>query len=260
MLAAEGVAPMRGLRTALSAIEAAARAGRAWMDPAPPPLLGRPLSGASATRFDEWQSKRMLAAHGLSVPPAEVTDSVEGAATAAARIGYPVVVKAVGAELVHKTEAGAVRLDVTDEATLREAAAGLLPISGRILVESRIDDAVAELIVGADRDPQFGPFLLVGFGGVLVELLGDTRVLLLPTSRREVRSALDGLRMAPLLDGYRGRPRADVDAAVEAILALADFVDANRDRVLEVDVNPLLVRPAGRGAVAVDAFVRMVDE
>jgi acetyl-CoA synthetase len=115
------------------------------------------------------------------------------------------------------------------------------------------------LIVGVVRDPLFGPTLTIGAGGVLVELLRDSATMLLPATAEEVREALLGLRMAPLLEGFRGKPRGDVRAAVRAIMAVAAFAERHADRLVELDVNPLFVLPEGRGAVAADALIRMVD-
>jgi hypothetical protein len=114
---------------------------------------------------------------------------------------------------------------------------------------------VAELIVGITRDPLFGPVMTLGSGGVLVELLDDTATLLLPASRDDVEAALRGLRLFPLLDGYRARGRADLDAAIRAIAGIADFALAHADRVIEMDVNPLIVRGEGGGAWIADALI-----
>jgi hypothetical protein len=131
------------------------------------------------------------------------------------------------------------------------------------LVERMVPGAVAELIVGVKRDPAFGLALVLGSGGVLVELLRDSATLLLPTDRRSVERALSTLKGAPLLHGFRGRPRGDVEALVDAVMAVADFAEAHRESLIELDVNPLLVLPEGQcphgGAVAVDALIRMSD-
>ncbi|MCK4867388.1 MAG: acetate--CoA ligase family protein, partial [Alphaproteobacteria bacterium] len=115
------------------------------------------------------------------------------------------------------------------------------------------------LIVGIDRDAQFGPYLVVGFGGVLVELINDSHTLLLPTDRAQVLAALQSLKTAPMLTGYRGLPVADMEAAVDAIMAVADFAAEHANSILELDVNPLMVRPEGLGAVAADALIRLAE-
>jgi acyl-CoA synthetase (NDP forming) len=125
------------------------------------------------------------------------------------------------------------------------------------LVEAMVGGAVAELLVGVTRDPAHGLALTIGAGGTLAELLDDTATLLLPVARAEVRAALGGLRVARLLAGHRGRPPADIDAVLDAVLAVAAFAGAEDARLEELDVNPLLATPAG--AVAADALVVLRD-
>jgi acyl-CoA synthetase (NDP forming) len=120
-----------------------------------------------------------------------------------------------------------------------------------------VGDAVAELIVGVVRDRRLGLALVIGGGGILVELVRDTQRLLLPAARADIEDALGRLAAAKLLKGYRGRAPGDLRAAVDAIAAIAGFAEAHRSALVELDVNPLLVRPLGRGAIAVDALVRM---
>ena len=128
-------------------------------------------------------------------------------------------------------------------------------VGSGLYVERMVQGAVAELIVGFTRDPMFGLVMTLGSGGVLVELLRDTATLMLPASRDEVEATLRGLKLFPLLDGFRGRPRADLDAAVDAILGIAAFVLANADKVEELDVNPLIICAQGNGAWIADALM-----
>jgi len=259
-LAAAGIAPLFGLDEALAAIAAAADAGDFMLN-APATFLGCAKATAGGMRtLSEWEGKRLLAEHGVTVPEGRLATSVDGAVAAAQAIGFPVVVKAVGAEIAHKTEIGAVRLNLKEASGVADAAGALLGFSDPLLVESMVPDAVAELIVGIDRDPTFGLYLVIGSGGILVELVGDRRLLLLPASEDEIRAALGELKAGKLLAGYRGKPAGDLDAAVAAILAIQAFAIANSNRLMELDVNPLIVRPVGSGAVAVDVLIRMGGE
>jgi succinyl-CoA synthetase beta subunit len=180
-------------------------------------------------------------------------------AAAAAAIGFPVVLKATGTHLTHKSELGGVVLDVRDRAEAEAAAARLAGLSDALLVEEMIVDGVAELLVGISVDPQLGQVLLLGAGGVLTELLRDSVSLLPPFTARAIEAALGRLRLARLLQGYRGRPRADLGALIEAILACTRYAAAEVDTLVDLDVNPLIVRPAGRGVVAVDALIRVTS-
>jgi len=262
---AAGVAPLQGLDAAIDAFAAAARLGRrrAADSGTTPALLALGPVDEARRMLSEPDAKAALAAHGLKSPPSRV-EGREAAADAAAALGFPVVVKLALPALAHKTEAGAVKLGLGDKAAV---AAAVDEIAGnlarykpgaraeRFLVERQATGAIAELIVGVKRDPQFGLVLVVGAGGILVEMIEDAASLLLPVGRAEVETAIKNLRVAKLLGGYRGKPRGDLAAAIDAVMAVASYAEANRDRLVELDVNPLLVLPEGQGAVAVDALV-----
>ncbi|MGH8352312.1 MAG: acetate--CoA ligase family protein [Pseudomonas sp.] len=213
--------------------------------------------------LDEWQSKQALRPFGLPLPQALL--STPGQALAAAQeLGYPLVLKAVSAELPHKTEAGGVALNLRNEQALQAALGDMreslarhapgLPFD-RVLLERMAPPPLAELIVGIKRENGFGLALVIGAGGILVELLKDSRSLLLPTTEGAIREALLSLRSAPLLQGFRGRPAVDMDALVRTIRAVADYACENAGQLLELDVNPLLV--GAQGTVAVDALIRL---
>ncbi|WP_405875247.1 acetate--CoA ligase family protein [Streptomyces sp. NBC_00005] len=260
-LLAEGIAPMQGLTHCLDALASAAAVGAAQAGVGSiRPLVNRPPahSGTPYT-LDEWQGKRALAARGLRTPDAALATGADEAARRARELGFPVVLKAVSASLTHKTEAGAVRLNLTDATQVQEVAADMLRrgLPESLLVERMVQDPVAELIVGVRRDPQFGPALTIGAGGILVELLRDTATVLLPATAEEIRAALTSLRTWPLLDGYRGRPKADVRAVLDAVTAIADYAQDHAADLIEMDINPLLVLPQGRGALAADVLIRL---
>ncbi len=179
------------------------------------------------------------------------------AAQAARALGFPVVAKALAAETAHKSEVGGVRLGLADEKAVEEAVSAMTGLADRFLIERMVPDAVAELLVGVHHDPVFGPALTLGAGGVLVELVRDTATSLLPTTVTEIEDALSSLRIWPLLRGFRGRPAGDVRAAVAAVQAVCAYVE-DHPEVTELDVNPLLVLPEGRGAVAADVVLRRV--
>ena len=249
-----GIVPIQGIAEAMDAAEAAVAIGAAWAGSVPRPVAGSagrpPAAGGT---LSEAAAKGWLAGGGLPVPEGLECADVEAAVAAAARIGFPVALKALG--VAHKSETGAVALGLADEPALRAAAFRLGALGSGLYVERMVRGGVAELIVGITRDPLFGPVMTLGSGGVLVELLDDTATLLLPASRDDVEAALRGLRLFPLLDGYRARGRADLDAAIRAIAGIADFALAHADRVIEMDVNPLIVRGEGGGAWIADALI-----
>ncbi|MEP6282988.1 MAG: acetate--CoA ligase family protein [Nitratireductor sp.] len=257
-LLARGVAPLCGMAEALDAAEAAAAIGGAWKRPLPPPVAQAPPArlcppGPFGGMADEAAAKSLLAEAGLAIPSGRVVESAEDASFAATGIGFPVALKALG--IAHKSERDAVRLGLTDGAAVHDAATALLALSDRLYVERMVDGGIAELIVGVTRDPLFGPVMTVGSGGVLVELLRDTETLLLPPTRAEIEAALRRLELFPLLDGYRGRPRADLEAAIDIIAGVADFAGAHADTLDELDINPLIVCAEGQGAWIADALI-----
>lgn len=228
------------------------------------PLCPQAIEGEGRL-LDEWASKQALKPFGLPLPAA-VLSTPGQAREAAADLGYPLVLKAVSAELPHKTEAGGVALNLRNEAALEAALFDMRESLARhapqvkfeqVLLERMASPPLAELIVGIKREVGFGLALVLGAGGILVELLKDSRSLLLPTTDAAIRDALLGLRSAPLLSGFRGRPAVDMDKLVDAIRAVADYACEHADSLLELDVNPLLVN--AEGAVAVDALVRLGD-
>ena len=263
-----GLVPMQGLEEAVAAIADAARYGSARRSAAEVPRAARILEAPPklperSHALDEVESKAWLRQAGIAVPEGFVV--LAGAVADAARsLGFPVVLKCVDSAIAHKSEAGAVALGLADDAALAAALDAMrarLPGHGRrFLVERQVGGAVAEVIVGVRYDPTFGHALLVGAGGVLVELIEDRRTLLLPTTRAAIESAVDSLRVSKLLRGFRGRRAADRGALVDALEALARLAWRERERLYEIDVNPLLVLGEGDGVVAVDALVTLAGE
>ena len=253
---AAGVAPLQGQREALEALDLASALGECWSCGRNVELL-RPSATVQAVRtLSEPQAKAALAAFGVPVPRAQLVP-LAAVAEAASAIGFPVVIKAAAALLEHKSEVGGVVLNVGSAAEAAAAAQRLAPLSDTLLVEEMVSDGVAEVLVGISLDPQFGQLLVLGAGGVLTELLRDSVTLLPPFDAAGIRAALSRLQLAPLLEGFRGRPPADVAALVETILACTRYARANLEQLTELDLNPVIVRPRGRGAVAVDALVRL---
>ncbi len=225
-LMAEGIVPLMGLGTGLAALAAATT-----------------LAGAAA--------KALLAEAGIAVPRGVAAATLPALVPLAAALTPPLALKGLGH--AHKTEAGAVRLNLS---LADLAAAAPMPGAAGYLAEEMVTGTVAELLVGVRRDPVCGATLTLGFGGTAAELLADTATMVLPVSAEEVVAALGRLRLAPLLAGHRGRPVADTAAAVEVALRLADLL-ATRPGIVVIEINPLIVRTTG--AVAADALIRMEE-
>jgi acetyl-CoA synthetase len=251
-----GIMPMQGLNECLIAIRSAATIGEAQGRAHEIVALPAPVAlGDESHLLNEWDSKQALHEFGLPIPQGTLCSASDAAETASS-LGFPVAVKVVADDIAHKTEAGAVRLDVGSAEDVASAVAEMSHLSERFLIEKMLSSPVAELIVGIKQDPLFGLVLVIGAGGILVELVRDSAMLLLPTTRGEIASAVASLQVSRLLGGFRGRPAGDTDAAINAIEAVAAYAEAHRDSLLELDVNPLLVLPAGQGVAAVDALIR----
>ncbi|RUW85722.1 acetate--CoA ligase family protein [Mesorhizobium sp. M1E.F.Ca.ET.063.01.1.1] len=254
-LMARGMVPLFGISEAMDAAQAAAFIGWAWREPQAQPV---DTSAAGATDGDhvtpdEAEAKARLIEAGLPVPKGERAANAVEAVISSMALGFPVALKALG--VTHKSEVGAVRLNLKDAESVSNAAHDLLPLGTGLYAERMVRDGVAELIVGFTRDPMFGAVMTLGTGGVLVELLRDSVTLMLPATRDDIEAALRGLRLYPLLEGYRGRPKADVAAAIDAIAGIADFVQKNEGEIEELDINPLIVCAEGKGAWIADALL-----
>lgn len=254
-LVVDGIVPLLGLEDALHAIDACSTP--VPTEPAPTFPSQSPSTTGSVKNLTEWDAKRKLAGHGLIVPDGALCQSSADVLAAFSHIGEPVVAKAVGRDLLHKTELGAVRLNLANAEAVIEAYDILAPMGEAVLVEAMAARPVAELIVGVRRDPIVGLYMLLGSGGIAAELVRDTKVLLLPVSEDAVRRALSGLQLAPLLTGFRGRAKGDLDAVIRAVMAVQACVLSMTDELEELEINPLLVHAEGQGATAVDALIRV---
>ncbi|MCC7164710.1 MAG: acetate--CoA ligase family protein [Anaerolineae bacterium] len=214
--------------------------------------VSRPAVRRLPSFVDEYASAEILRAFGVLFPPSAVTDSLEETLRAGERIGYPVALKTAAGAL-HKSDKGGVKLNLGDPSALADAYAELDAAFGtRVLVQEMIPRGV-EMILGIVNDPHFGPMLAVGLGGIFVEVFKDSCLLMLPTTRADVRDALAHLRGAALLQGARGGAAVNIEAIVDAAMALSDFALAYRHAIAAVDVNPLIALPDR--AVAVDAMI-----
>jgi acetyl-CoA synthetase len=205
--------------------------------------------------LNEAESKNLLARWGVPVPSGRIVASAGEAAAASEELGYPVVVKALG--VAHKTEAGGVRLGLNSADEVSAAVTEMSSLSAAYLIEKMIGGVVAELIVGVARDEQFGPYRLVGGGGIMVDLMRDSAPILLPTTAEHVSQSLGHLKCAPLFNCFRGCEPADLNAAVDVILKVAGMVEKDPASIIELDINPLMLLAEGQGVVAADALISL---
>jgi acyl-CoA synthetase (NDP forming) len=232
-------------------------AGAPLAVPPLPALLQEFKPGA----LNEAEARQVFAAYGIAGVREAIAATPEEAGAQARKVGGRVVLKVLSRELMHKSEVGGVRVGLAaDEVGAAgaqmlktvEAVSGIVPEG--LLVQEMVAGG-AELILGFHRDPQLGPSILLGMGGVTAELLKDTTMRLLPITAGDAQAMLRELKTFPLLDGYRGRPRCDIDAVVAAIIAFAGMAQSLGERLVEAEINPLFVMPQGQGVRAADAVM-----
>jgi len=217
------------------------------------------VQAAEANRqrvLDPQGGAEVALAYGLTVPPSSLASNAEEAVALAERIGYPVVLKRVAPGMVHKSDAGGVALALDGADAVKEAFARIVGPGERAFVQQMAPQGL-EVIVGAQRDSQFGPLVMFGLGGVYVEVLRDVAFRLAPLSQGEAREMVAETAAGRLLAGVRGQPPGDIDGVVEALLRAGQLM-ADLPQVSEVDLNPLIVGPAGKGAWAVDVRIVLV--
>ena len=231
----------------------------------------RPTFAALATalppsgKFNEAQAKALLAQIGIPSPREAVATTPDEAAAQATAIGFPVALKLVSADILHKTEVGGVKLNLTSAAEVAAAAQDILASAKAARPDANIDGLLVsqmvtggvETILGVHRDPAFGPVVTFGLGGILVELLKETVCAIAPVSFDEARSMIARIKTAALLTGYRGSEVHDVEALAHAIVDISHFVIQQRDRVASLEINPLRVMPGDGGVIALDAVIEM---
>ena len=268
-LAGSGVVIHTGLVGLAKALSTALRHHRFRLPPRPPAdrnaaaglAVRRQLAGPART-FCEYEAKRALAAYGIALPPERLVKDAGELKDAAKALGYPLALKLQSPALPHKSEAGGVRLGIADENALLAAHREMLeclrrlpelPLHG-VLVQ-RMAPRGVEMILGAVRDKLFGPVVMVGAGGIMTELFADASYRLAPVDRETARAMLSELKCAALLGGFRGAPAADVKALVQLIVRISEFAADFRDRVSEIDINPVIVHALGEGCTVVDALL-----
>ena len=254
-LIAQGIVPLCGIESALKAIEIAADIGQMQAVPPQPLLLPEPVQMPQELRhghiLNEHSAKARLLAHGVPVPEGRFCASAKLAAQAAKTLGFPLVLKGMGH--AHKSEAGAVHLNLRSSQAVAQAAADM--DSNGYLLEQMVTGGVAEVLVAVLRDPAHGFVLTLGAGGVMTEILADVSTRLVPVTAQDVRAALAELRIYPVLCGYRGSLGVNIDALIQAVLGVQSFVLETAAFLEEVEINPLICTPDR--AVAVDALITL---
>ncbi|QHE84337.1 acetate--CoA ligase family protein [Hydrogenophaga sp. BPS33] len=227
------------------------------------PLLPELSAQSLAEARTEHAAKQVLNLCGIAAPTEQVVTTAEEAIAAARKTGYPIVLKVLSPDIVHKTEVGGVALNLRDDHALANAWREMMARVRREAPDARIEGALVapmvgpglEFIVGVQRDPIFGPVIVAGLGGVFVELFNDVALRIAPVSHEQAHEMLRELRAYPLLQGHRGAPAADVEALADAIVRLSQLAVRHAESVESIEINPLRVFPTGQGVLALDAVV-----
>jgi len=262
---------LRAVTHAISYAENLAGTPPPAVTPVPSPVAGkvRPILDGARGALTEYGSKQVLAAYGVTCTRELLCESADEAVSAAREIGPPVVLKVMSPQILHKTEAGIIALNLDGDEEIRRSYDRLLEAARSYDPAARIDGvlcqqmatgAVAEAIVGLLIDPQFGPAVIFGMGGIMVEVLGDRALGIPPLDRDTARCMIEQTRTSRVLKGFRGAPPADVEALVDVLIAVGNLALDWSERIEALDINPLLILPEGRGAVAVDALLVLRDE
>jgi acetyltransferase len=246
-----GIPFLQGIKPTLRALKGLGFYGRRRQAPA----VSLPAASGKAEDLEGERLNALLEKHGIAPPKQALASTAADAAQRAGEIGFPVVLKLVAPDIVHKTESGAVVLGLKTAGEVEAQGKQLLAKApGKLLIQKMVQGT--EVLLGARTDPQYGPFLMVGLGGIFVEVLKDVAIRLLPVSEADAIEMLRELRGYKVLQGVRGQPPRDIKALARAMTGLSDLFAAHRSFVSDFEINPLMVGGEGEGAVAVD--VRMV--
>lgn len=213
------------------------------------------LSGGKKV-LTEFESKELIEKIGIPITKQNLTSSKDEAVKFANDIGYPVVMKLMADDIVHKSDAGAVKLNVKDKEDVEKTFDELMKIPSqmekKITVQKMADEPITEIIIGMTTDPQFGPALMFGIGGILVELLEDVSFRIAPITDFDANEMIREIKGFPLLDGFRGKPKADLDALVNTLMKISDLV-SNNPEIDQMDLNPVFIYSSG--VICVDARI-----
>ncbi len=211
---------------------------------------------ANQTVLTEFESKELLEELGIPVPTQKLTGSKKETISAAEEIGFPIVLKLIAEDVIHKSDTGAVKLNLRSKEDIDKAYDELMKIPSqkekKISVQKMAEEPITELIIGMTTDPQFGPALMFGIGGILVELLEDVSFRIAPITEYDAKEMIHEIKGFPILDGYRGKPKADINSIVDVLLKISDLV-IKHEEIHEMDLNPVFIYE--KGLICVDARI-----
>ncbi len=209
----------------------------------------------------EFESKELLNEIGIPIPSQKLITSKQEAIDAANEIGFPIVMKLIAEDVVHKSDTGAVKLNIKTQEEAGKTFDDLMKINATskktVSVQAMAKEPITELIIGMTTDPQFGPALMFGIGGILVELLEDVSFRIAPITEYDAKEMIREIKGFPILDGYRGKPKADINALIDVLLKISNLV-IEHEEIFEMDLNPVFIYESG--ITCVDARIILKNE
>jgi acetyltransferase len=211
----------------------------------------------------ENESKKLLSYYGMTITEEAIAKSLDETMEIADRIGYPVALKVNSPQIIHKTDTSSIKLDIRNKTELKTAYHEVIANAKKynakadiqgVLVQEMVEGGT-EVIIGVSHDPQFGPTIMFGLGGIFVELLKDISLRIVPITRRDAEEMVRGINGVQILEGFRGRPKADIDSLIDTLLRISRLCEDLGEIVSEIDINPVMVFDSGKGVKVVDALV-----
>ncbi|PPR42362.1 MAG: hypothetical protein CFH21_01134 [Alphaproteobacteria bacterium MarineAlpha5_Bin11] len=254
-----GVVPLQGLSESLYAIHSSIQTGNAWSKINSLKITEKINKKNARKTYSEYDSKKILERYGIRIPSI-ILSNTSNVITNAKKIGFPLVMKINSKNIIHKTEIKGVITNINSINEIKKTINQLSKFKTKIIIEKMIQNKIAEILVGIKIDNQFGPVIVIGSGGIYTELISDSVTMLLPLTKKNVLKAINELKISKLINGFRGGPKGDINALIQTILKIAKFAEKNASRLIEVDINPLIVRTEGKGVIAVDALIHYLED
>ena len=254
------VVPLQGLKESFLAIHNSILIGQSWKNFREIKTFKlNNLKNKMRKTYSEYESKILLKKYGIKIPKI-ILSNKKLAIEDSKKIGYPIVMKINLNKIHHKTEIKGVLTNISSKEQAKKSVEHISKLSKEILIEKMILDKVAEIIVGIKIDSQFGPVIVIGSGGIYTELIDDSITLLPPLNKNIILRSINKLKISKLLNGYRNKPKGDIVDLIKTIMNIAKFAEKNASKLIEADINPLIVRKKGKGVIAADALIHYLEE
>ena len=255
-----GIVPLQGLKESIYAINSSILTGQAWSNFNQLKFIKlKNRKNTLIKNYSEFESKKIIEKYGIKIPKSILSNS-NSAIKDFKKIGFPIVIKINSKKIIHKTEVNGVFTNINSESKLKKIVKHLSKLGKVFLIEEMIQDQVAEMILGIKIDNHFGPVIVIGAGGIYTEIIDDSITLLPPLKRSIVLKAIKELKIIKLLNGYRKKTKGDIEDLIKTIMKLGKFAEKNASRLVEVDINPLIVRSEGKGVIAADALIHYLED